>query len=196
MPKKRVAIFASGSGSNLQALLDAMKEPGFPAEPVLVFSNKARAFALERGRMAGIRTIFINPAAYDSREEYDLRLVELLREVGADIVCLAGYMRILTPVLVRAYKGRILNIHPALLPKYGGEGMYGHHVHEAVLKAGEKESGASVHFVDEGVDSGAVLLQASVPVASADTAETLGERVLEQEHKIYPQALRKLCETL
>jgi phosphoribosylglycinamide formyltransferase-1 len=196
MTKKRVAIFASGSGSNMQALLDAMREPDFPAEPVLVFSNRATAFALERGRSAGLHSVFLNPAAYDSNEGYDKRVLELLNEAKADLICLAGYLRILTPVLVKAYPGRILNVHPSLLPKFGGAGMYGRRVHQAVLAAGESESGASVHFVDEGVDSGAVILQAKVPVLAGDSPEDLSKRVLEQEHRIYPQALRKVCETL
>jgi phosphoribosylglycinamide formyltransferase-1 len=196
MVKKRVAIFASGSGSNLQALLDAMQAPDFPAEAVLVVSNKEASFALERGRRAGVSSIFVDPKSFDSKEAYDLRLVELLAKAKIDLLCLAGYMRILTPVLVKAYADRILNIHPALLPKFGGPGMYGHHVHEAVIKAGEAESGASVHFVTEGVDEGAVILQERIRVLPGETPESLVKRVLEIEHKIYPQALRKVCESL
>jgi phosphoribosylglycinamide formyltransferase-1 len=195
-PKKRVAIFASGSGSNLQALLDAMKAPDFPAEAVLVVSNKEASYALERGRRAGVTSVFVDPKSFGAREAYDLRLVELLAKAKVDLLCLAGYMRILTPVLVRAYAGRILNIHPALLPKFGGPGMYGHHVHEAVIKAGETKSGASVHFVTEGVDEGAVLLQEGLALLPGETPESLAKRVLEIEHKIYPQALRKVCESL
>lgn len=196
MNKKRVAIFASGSGSNLQALLDAMQAPDFPAKAVLILSNKEQSLALERGRKAGVRAVFVDPKASANREAYDLHLVELLREVETEIICLAGYMRILTPVLVNAYAGRILNIHPALLPKFGGPGMYGHHVHEAVIQAGEIESGATVHYVTEGVDEGEVILQASLPVLSGDSADTLAKRILEMEHQIYPQALRKVCESL
>ncbi len=194
--KKRVAILASGGGSNAQVLLDAMKNPGFPAEAVLVLSNRASAGVLERGQAAGVRSIFLNPAPFPKREDFDAEVLRLLREVRADIVCLAGYMRILTPGLVQAFAGRMLNVHPALLPKFGGPGMYGHHVHEAVLKAGEKESGASVHLVTEGVDEGQVLMQARCPVLPGDTADSLAVRVLEQEHKIYPQALSVLAEKL
>jgi phosphoribosylglycinamide formyltransferase-1 len=196
MTKKRVAILASGSGSNLQVLLDAMAAPDYPAEPVLVFSNKAGALALERGRARGVRSVFVNPAAYDSKDGYDARLLELLKEVGAELICLAGYMRILTPRLVQAFHGRILNIHPSLLPKFGGPGMYGQRVHEAVLAAGEKVSGATVHIVDEGVDSGTILLQGQVEVRPGDDVKSLAARVLEQEHRIYPQALRKVCESI
>ena len=110
-----------------------------------------------------------------------------------DYICLAGYMRILTPVFIQAFAGRILNIHPALLPAFGGPGMYGHHVHEAVLRAKVPKSGATVHYVNEGVDTGKIILQAEVPVLPDDTPETLAARVLEQEHKIYPEALKKVC---
>jgi len=194
--KKRTAIFGSGGGSNAQALLDAMKDPAYPAEPVLIFSNKAGAGILQRGKDAEVMTVYLDPKGYASREDYDQALVNLLRELKVEVVCFAGYMRIVTPVLVKAFAGKILNVHPALLPKFGGAGMYGHHVHEAVLRAGETESGASVHLVSEGVDEGELLLQARVPVLAGDTAESLAKRVLEQEHHIYPQALRILCEKL
>jgi phosphoribosylglycinamide formyltransferase-1 len=194
MKKKRVAIFASGGGSNAQALLDAMREPGFPAEAALVFSNKEDAYALERGKLAQVMTLYLDPKGYATREDFDQALVHVLGELKVDLVCFAGYMRIVTPVLVRAFSGRILNVHPALLPKFGGAGMYGHHVHEAVLKAKEAESGATVHLVSEGVDEGEILLQAKVPVLPGDSVESLAKRVLEQEHRIYPQALRLVAE--
>ena len=194
--KKRVAIFGSGGGTNAQVLLDSMKEPEFPAEAVLVYSNKSDAYVLERGKQASVMTVFLDPKGYASREDFDQALVNLLRELKVDVVCFAGYMRIITPVLIQAFAGRILNVHPALLPKFGGPGMYGHHVHEAVIKAGEKESGATVHLVTEGVDEGEILLQARLTLGPAETAETLAKRVLEQEHRIYPQALRILCENL
>jgi len=193
---KRIAIFASGSGSNAEALMKAAAEPGFPGKVVLLFSNKPDAGALAKAAARGVGIAHLAPKAFATREAYDQAALNILNEKKIDIVCLAGYMRILTPVLTRAFSGRMLNIHPALLPKFGGEGMYGHHVHEAVLKAGEAESGATVHYVDEGVDSGAILLQAKVPVLADDTAESLAARVLEQEHLIYPQALRMLCEKI
>lgn len=196
MTKKRIAIFGSGGGSNAQVLLDAMKEPGYPAEAVLIFSNKADAGILQRGKDAGVMTLYLDPKGYDSRENFDQVLVNMLLELKVEIICFAGYMRIVTPVLIKAFEGRILNVHPALLPKFGGPGMYGHHVHEAVIRAGEKESGASVHVVTEGVDEGEIILQAKVAVLPGDTAESLAKRVLEQEHLIYPQALRMLAEKL
>ena len=196
MTKKRIAIFASGGGSNAQALLDAMKDPSFPAEPALIFSNKPDAYALERGKLAGVMTLYLDPKGYATREDFDQALINMLRELKVDLICFAGYMRIVTPVLIQAFKGRILNVHPSLLPKFGGPGMYGQHVHEAVLKAGEAGSGASVHVVTEGVDEGEVLLQGRVPVLPGDTPESLAKRVLEQEHLIYPQALRILVEKI
>ncbi len=194
--KKRIAIFGSGGGSNAQVLLDAMKEPGYPAEAVLIFSNKAEAGILQRGKDAGVMTLYLDPKGYDSREKFDQAVANILREAKVELICFAGYMRIVTQVLVGAFEGRILNVHPALLPKFGGPGMYGHHVHEAVIKAGEAESGATVHMVSVGVDEGEIILQAKVPVQAGDTAETLAKRVLEQEHRIYPQALRIVAEKL
>jgi phosphoribosylglycinamide formyltransferase-1 len=173
-----------------------MKEPGFPAEAVLLFSNKEQAGALEKARAAGVMTLYLDPKGYAGREEFDQALVNVLRELKVELVCFAGYMRIATSVLVKAFEGRILNIHPSLLPKFGGPGMYGHHVHEAVLKAGERESGATVHLVTEGVDEGRILLQGKVEVLPGDSPESLAKRVLEQEHRIYPQALRQVCEKL
>src|SRR5206468_3609049 len=128
------------------------------------------------------------------RETYDRAVVEVLQKAKVDLVCLAGYMRILSPVFIQAFEHRILNIHPALLPAFGGEGMYGHHVHEAVLKAGVVRSGATVHWVTEGVDAGSILLQETVPVVPSDTPETLALRVLNAEHLLYPKALKLACQ--
>jgi phosphoribosylglycinamide formyltransferase-1 len=191
--KKRVAFLASGGGSNLQALLDAMRAEDYPAQPVLVFSDKAEARALQRARAAGVRAEHLDPRAYTTREAFDAALVALLQPSQPDLICLAGYMRILTPAFFNAFMGRIINIHPALLPAFGGPGMYGHHVHEAVLKAGAKESGATVHWVVPEVDAGPVILQARVPVLSGDTPASLAARVLEQEHQIYPEAVKRVC---
>jgi phosphoribosylglycinamide formyltransferase-1 len=191
--KKRVAVLASGGGSNLQALMEAMEAPDYPAECVLVFSNKAEAKALERARVMGIETAHLDAKAFASREVYDQAAAELIKRSAPDYLCLAGYMRILTPGFIQAFRGRILNIHPALLPAFGGEGMYGHHVHEAVIKAGAKKSGATVHWVTEGVDAGPILLQQEVDVLPADTPDTLAARVLEVEHQLYPKALKRAC---
>ncbi|HTB34362.1 MAG TPA: phosphoribosylglycinamide formyltransferase [bacterium] len=191
--RKRIAILASGGGSNAAALMQAMREPDFPAEAVLVFSNVPGAGVLQKAKDFGVPTWAFSHKAFAGREAFDQAVLKVLADAQPDYLCLAGYLRILSPAFVRAYAGRILNIHPALLPKFGGPGMHGHHVHEAVLAAGEKESGATVHFVDEGVDSGAIVLQRRVPVLAGDTAGALAARVLGAEHQVYVEALKKLC---
>lgn len=190
----RFAVLASGSGSNLQAIIDAIEQEKFPARIVAVLSNKADAFALERAKKHNVPAFFINPKEFKSPQEYDQKVLEKLKEAGADYLVLAGYMRIISSVLVNAFPNRIVNIHPALLPSFGGKGMYGHHVHEAVIAHGCKVAGCTVHFVTEGVDEGPIIAQACVPVQEDDTPETLAKRVLEQEHKIYPQAIRWIAE--
>jgi phosphoribosylglycinamide formyltransferase-1 len=192
-PRKRIAILASGGGSNAEALMKAMQAPDFPAEAVLVFSNVPGAGVLQKARDLDVPTWAFSHKGFADREAFDRAVLELLAPYRPDYLCLAGYLRILTPVFVRAYASRILNIHPSLLPKFGGPGMHGHHVHEAVLAAGEMESGATVHFVDEGVDSGAIVLQQRVPVLAGDSAESLAARVLAAEHQVYAAALKKLC---
>ena len=191
--KKKVAILASGGGSNLQALLDAMKDPAYPAQAVLVFSDKAGAGALKRAEAAGVPTAHLDPKDFPGREAFDQAVAGLIREVGADLVCFAGYLRIITKALVQPFAGRILNVHPALLPDFGGPGMYGIHVHEAVIRSGVKKSGATVHWVTEGVDAGPILMQEEIPVLPGDDPESLAARVLELEHRLYPKALEKAC---
>lgn len=191
--KKRIAFLASGGGSNVEALLKAMQDPGYPAEPVLVFSNKLDAGVLNVADRYLVPSAALDHKGFTTREAFDAELIATLQAAKPDFICLAGYLRILTPALVAAFRGRILNIHPALLPKFGGPGMHGHHVHEAVLAAGEKESGATVHWVDEGVDSGGIILQQRVPVLTLDTPESLAKRVLGAEHQVYAQALKKVC---
>jgi phosphoribosylglycinamide formyltransferase 1 len=190
----KIAVFASGGGSNLQALIDAQETGLFKGKIGLVFSNTPDAKALERAESHRIESVAIASKGYSgSREEYDQEVLRLCQAKKIDLICLAGYMRILTPVLIRPYLWKIMNIHPALLPKFGGEGMYGHHVHEAVIKAKEKESGATVHFVTEGVDAGPIIVQGHVKVFPTDTPQTLAEKVLKVEHLIYPEAVRLFC---
>lgn len=190
----KIAVFASGGGSNLQALIDAQETGLFKAKIGLVFSNVADAKALERAENHRIESVAITSKGYlGTREDYDQEVLQLCEAKKIDLICLAGYMRILTPVLIRPYLWKIMNIHPALLPKFGGEGMYGHHVHEAVIKAQEKESGATVHFVTEGVDAGPIIVQGHVKVFPNDTPQTLAEKVLKVEHMIYPEAVRLFC---
>lgn len=193
-PPLRLAVFISGGGSNLQALIEACKTPGFPASISFVLSNKADAYGLERAKAAGISTEVLSHREFSCREDYDRALLDILARYPVDLICLAGFMRILTPVLIKPWEGKIINTHPALLPRHGGEGMYGHHVHEAVLASGDKESGPSIHFVTAEVDRGPVILQRRVPVLPHDTPDTLAARVLAEEHKAYPQAVRMIAE--
>lgn len=191
--KKRIALLASGGGSNAEALLKAMQDPAFPAEAVLVFSNRPGAGVLEKAARYGVPAVIRDHKDYPDREAFDAELLKVLAAARPDFLVLAGYLRILTPGFVRAYPHRILNVHPSLLPKFGGPGMHGHHVHEAVLAAGETESGATVHWVDEGVDSGGIVLQQKVPVLPGDSPESLAARVLTAEHQVYAAALKKVC---
>ncbi|HOP07257.1 MAG TPA: phosphoribosylglycinamide formyltransferase [candidate division Zixibacteria bacterium] len=188
----RVAVFVSGGGSNLQSLIDAVKAGILTAEIALVISSTKKAFGLQRAEKAGIPGRTMRPGRDESPEEYEARMLALLDEHKIDYIALAGYLKLLPLGVVRKYRHRITNIHPALLPKFGGQGMYGHHVHEAVLAAGEKESGPTVHLVDEIYDHGRILEQIRVPVKPDDTPDSLAARVLEKEHRLYPRVLQKL----
>jgi len=192
---KKIAVFVSGSGSNLQAIIDAC-ESGYISKGKIeiVFSNKEDAYGLQRAKKHNIKTLFLSPDDFKTREEYDKVVATKMNELNIDLICLAGYMRILTPVFLDTFKGKIMNIHPALLPEFGGKGMYGIYVHKAVLKAGKKESGCTVHFVDYGTDTGPVILQRKVPVLDGDTPEILQKRVLEQEHLAYKEAIKLFTE--
>ncbi|MBF0627967.1 MAG: phosphoribosylglycinamide formyltransferase [Magnetococcales bacterium] len=179
-----VGVLISGSGSNLQALIDRMADGAVPARIAVVISNRADAYGLERARAAGIPTRVIDHREFSDRESFDQALVAALHEAGVALVCLAGFMRVLTPVFIRAFAGRLLNIHPALLPAFPGL-----HVQERAIAAGAKFSGATVHFVTEEVDAGPIVVQAVVPVLDGDDAATLAARILKQEHRIYPLAV-------
>ncbi|MFI5312026.1 MAG: phosphoribosylglycinamide formyltransferase [Gemmatimonadales bacterium] len=185
----RVAVLASGSGSNLQAILDYLDAlgPDRGADVALVASDRSAAFALERARRRGIATAVIAQPADGAS------LVALLESHRIDLVALAGYLRLVPADVTRRWRGAIVNVHPALLPRFGGAGMYGRHVHEAVLAAGERESGATVHLVDDEYDRGAILAQDRVPVVPGDTAGSLAERVLVAEHRLYPRTLHALA---
>jgi phosphoribosylglycinamide formyltransferase 1 len=190
----RIGILLSGRGrgSNMQAIIDACASGRVPGEVVRVVSTSPGTPALERAQAAGIDTLFVDPSL--PNHHGDRHLVQAFREVGADTIALAGYMRKLGSEFLLAFAGRILNIHAALLPCFGGQGFYGRRVHEAVIASGARFSGATVHFVDEEYDHGPIILQAVVPVEDEDTPDTLAARVLEQEHRIYPEALRLLAE--
>jgi len=178
----RVGVLLSGGGTNLQAILDAA---GRDYDVVVVASDKADAFGLERARGAGVAAVYADPKAYDGREAFNAGLVDVLREHQVELVCLAGFMRILAPNFVKAFENRILNIHPALLPAFPGA----HAVQEA-LAWGVKVTGTTVHLVDEEVDHGPVVLQRAVAVEPGDTEETLHERIKAAEHELYPEAIR------
>jgi phosphoribosylglycinamide formyltransferase-1 len=189
MARVKVGVLVSGRGSNLQALIDACADPAFPAEVALVISNVPGVFALERALRAGIPTCVIPHKSFPSREEFDAAMDVELRAAGIDIVCLAGFMRLLSRPFVEGWAGRMINIHPALLPSFKGL-----HTHERALEAGCKLHGCSVHLVTPDLDDGPLLVQAAVPVLPDDTPDTLAARVLEQEHRAYPLALKLLAE--
>jgi phosphoribosylglycinamide formyltransferase 1 len=183
-PNKRVAILISGRGSNMGALIEAAKAPDYPAEIVVVIANKADAGGLETARAQGIPAFAIPHRDYASKREHEKAVSDALHAAKADIVCLAGYMRIISPEFVSEWEGRVLNIHPSLLPLFKGL-----HTHEQVLETGMRVHGCTVHFVTAGTDEGPIIAQTSVPVKTGDTPEILAERVLSVEHETYVRAL-------
>ena len=205
--KVNVSVLVSGGGTNLQALIDYEKNhPDCPYEISSVISSTKNAYALERAHNAGIKTFVKSPwsvmgkekAQGASREEKNLcvsnAIMSLCDENKTDVIVLAGYLSVLCGDIIKKYEGRIINLHPALLPKFGGVGMWGHNVHEAVLAAGEKESGCTVHLVDSGCDTGKILVQKKVPVLAGDTVDSLYARIAPEEHTAIVEGLLKLCE--
>lgn len=184
-----VVVLISGSGSNLQALIDSVAHDGNPARIAAVICNRAGAYGLERAKQAGIATELLDHKQFDGREAFDAALIQAIDAYQPDLVVLAGFMRILTPGFVQHYAGRLLNIHPSLLPKHKGL-----HTHQRAIEAGDSEHGCSVHFVTEELDGGPLVVQAVLPVMADDTAESLAQRVHEQEHQIYPLAVRWFAE--
>lgn len=189
MARLKVGVLISGRGTNLQSLLDACAEPAFPVEIVLVISNESGAAGLERAEKVGCATRTINYRDYPDRSTFDAALDEALKEAGVDFVCLAGFMRVLSEGIVEAWRDRMINIHPSLLPSFKGL-----HAQEQALAAGVRLAGCSIHFVRPAADTGPIIVQAAVPVGGDDDAESLAARVLEAEHKIYPLALRLVAE--
>ena len=185
-------MFISGGGTGLQSIIDAAKAGILSARVALVVSSTKKAFGLERAARENIEAFVFRQKDYESPEAAAADLLARLRERHIDYIALAGYLKLLPAQIVRAYPRRILNIHPALLPKYGGPGMYGHFVHEAVLASGDKETGPSVHLVDEIFDHGKILAQVRIPVRPDDTPETLQARVQAEEHKLYPRVIEQL----
>jgi len=190
--RARLAVLISGGGTNLQALIDAVKTGILSADIVYVVSSRRDAYGLERAAKEGIETFVFKAKKYPSPQEAEHDLLARLQERKIDFVALAGYLKLVPLTVIRAFRNRVVNIHPARLPEYGGKGMYGHHVHEAVIAAGDTESGPTVHLVDEVYDHGKILEHASVPVLPDDTPDTLAARILVQEHRLYPRVLQKL----
>lgn len=189
MPTLKLGVLVSGSGTNLQAILDAVANGRLDADVRLVLSNVAGVKALDRAAAAGVKTAVLSHRGFENREAFDTALVDTLRREGVEWIALAGFMRVLTPVFLRAFEGRVVNIHPALLPAFPGA-----HGQRDALNYGVKIAGCTVHFVDEGVDTGTIIAQRAVPVLDDDTEQTLAARILEQEHQAYVEVLRMLSE--
>ncbi|KJS25819.1 MAG: phosphoribosylglycinamide formyltransferase [Hyphomonadaceae bacterium BRH_c29] len=192
MNRLKLAILISGRGSNMEALLHAAEDPAYPARPVLVASNRPDAKGLETAAAAGVPTAAVDHTLFGKdREAFEKALDAELEAAGTEIIALAGFMRVLTPWFVGKWEGRMVNIHPSLLPKYKGL-----HTHQRAIDAGDTEAGATVHWVSPGVDDGEIIQQASLPILPGDTADSLAARLLPVEHKLYPEALAKACATL
>lgn len=192
--QKRIAVFASGSGSDFQSLIDGVEAGEINARIVCLVASKPDIGAVIRAARHGIPVAVYQKRDYENTAEMFEAITEFLRTLNVDYIILAGYLTILTPNIVSAFKDRIVNIHPSLIPKFCGDGYYGMRVHTAVIEAGETQSGATVHFVDEGTDTGKILAQETVPVLPDDTPESLAGRVLDLEHSLLPKTVKKLCE--
>ncbi len=190
MPEKfKLAVLVSGHGSNLQAIIEKIENNYLSADIALVLSNVENAFALERGKKHGLDTIFLDPKTFLNRDEYELKMIEILQSKSIDLICLAGFMRILGKNFIQAFPQKIINIHPSLLPAFPGL-----NAQKKALEHGAKFSGCTVHFVNEEVDGGPIILQSTVPIFDEDDANSLSERILEQEHIIYPEAIQLIIE--
>ena len=186
-------MLASHGGTNLQAIIDSCRSGAIDGEVRVVISNNSRSLALERARRANIPACHLSGSAHPDPDRLDEAIAETLQRHGVQLVALAGYMKMLGPRTLDAYRNRILNVHPALLPKFGGRGMYGERVHEAVLASGDSVTGVTVHLVDEEYDHGPIVTQTQVPVLPGDTPDTLAARVLEQEHVLYPSTIQRIA---
>ncbi|EFR42391.1 phosphoribosylglycinamide formyltransferase [Dialister micraerophilus] len=191
---KNIAVFISGGGTNLQAIINATENKEINAKIKLVFSNKKNAYGLERAKKANIETLYLNRKNFSKSEEYDEEILKVLKEKDIDLIVLAGYLGILTSKIISNYRGRIINIHPSLIPSFCGSGFYGEHVHKAVIKKGVKITGATTHFVDEIIDGGAIIMQDTVPVQMNDDYKSIAAKVLEVEHKILVKTVKAFCE--
>ena len=190
----KIGVLVSGGGTNLQSLINNIKNGNIDGEIVVVISNKKDAFGLKRAERENIDSLFIDRKHCESDEDYNKKIIEELKNRNVDLVVLAGYLKVLSEEFIREYKNRIINIHPSLIPSFCGKGYYGERVHEEVLKYGVKYTGATVHFVDVGTDTGPIILQRIVEVKDDDTVKSLKERVLQVEHEILPEAVKLICE--
>ena len=194
--KLQISIFASHTGTNMQAIIDACRRGDLNGEVCAVISNNSNSQALEKARTSGVRAYHLSNKTHPEEDELDEAIYKVLTENGTDIVALAGYMKKIGPKVLKQYKGRILNIHPSLLPKYGGKGMYGSNVHRAVIDAGEKITGVTIHLVEEEYDTGKIIRQCEIEVLESDTIDTLSKRVLEKENSFYVETLKLISENV
>lgn len=190
----KIGVLISGGGTNLQAIIDNIDNGYLNATIGLVISNKKDAYGLVRGQKSGIETLYINPKDYESNKDYDLRLMKEFKDRDIDLIVLAGYLKILSREFIQEFQNRVINIHPSLIPSFCGDGYYGEKVHKGVLDYGCKVTGATVHIVDEGTDTGPIILQKSVDVEENETVESLQQKVLEIEHKILVEAIKLYCD--
>jgi phosphoribosylglycinamide formyltransferase 1 len=194
MPQVKIGVLVSGSGSNLQSIIDNIKLGNINGKIEVVISNKENAYGLERARQHGIDAVFVHPKEFENMEQYDEAIIKELKSRNVDLVVLAGYLKILTSKFIEEYNNKIINIHPSLIPSFCGKGNYGIKVHEAAINYGVKISGATVHFVDENADTGPIILQETVNVDYSDSAESLQKKILKIEHKILPLAVKYYCD--
>lgn len=190
----RIGVLISGGGTNLQAIIDNIDSGYIDGEIKLIISNRKDAYGLERGRLAGIESIFINPKDFQDDGSFNKRLIEEFKSRDVDLIVLAGYLKILSKDFIQEFKNKIINIHPSLIPSFAGKNFYGTKVHEGVLKQGVKITGATVHFVDEGTDTGPIIIQDTVRVEEDDSVKSLQKKVLEVEHKILIEAIKLFSE--
>lgn len=194
MPKIKIGVLISGSGTNLQSIIDNIENGNINGEITVVISNKKQAYGLERAKQKNIHAVYINSKNFESFDKFNDAIVEELEKHNVELVVLAGYLKILTDKFIGKYKNRIINIHPSLIPSFCGMGYYGINVHQKAVEYGVKISGATVHFVDEGADTGPIIIQEAVKVLNEDDAFTLQEKILKIEHKILPLAVKYYCE--
>lgn len=190
----KIGVLISGGGSNLQAIIDNINNGNINGKIELIISNKKDAYGLIRGQEAGIESIFISPKDFANNADYNLKLIKEFKDRDVDIVVLAGYLKILSPEFIKEFKNRVINIHPSLIPSFCGDGFYGERVHKAVIDYGSKITGATVHIVDEGTDTGPIILQDTVVVEDDETVQSLQKKVLEIEHKILVEAVKLYCD--